>query len=57
MSRTPVRSCLATRRFGTLERLAAFSKTWVFALLFALVAVGAVASCDSTPPSARAVRD
>lgn len=51
------RSRLARRRVGTLERLAAFSQTWVFALISAIVAVGAVASCDSAPPIVHTARD
>ena len=53
----PGRSPVTTRRFGALERIQVLSRSWIFALLSAVVAIGALASCDSGPPIARAARE
>lgn len=47
----------AAKRFGPLDRIAILSRSWVFAMLSALLAIGAVVSCESAPQSVRVARD
>ena len=48
---------VAAHRPESLERIAALSRSWLFTLLSAIVAIGALASCESVPLQHHAARD